>query len=201
MDRPRCSVFIATSLDGYIARSDGGIDWLDRVQLAGEDYGFAAFYASVDALIMGRATYDKALTFGDWPYRGKRTIVLTRRPATSRFGEELVAGTPAEIVDRLAGANRIYVDGGDVIRQFLAADLIDDLTISVVPVVLGGGIRLFAGGEGEHALSLEGSQSWSSGLVQLRYVRPGDRGADQVPRTAGSPRARRPSRSRRTRSS
>ena len=169
MRRPRCSVFIATSLDGYIARSDGGIDWLDRVQLPDEDYGFAAFYASIDALVMGRGTYDKALTFGDWPYAGKQTIVLTHRTATSRFGEELVAATPTEIVARLAGVARIYVDGGDVIRQFLAADLIDDLTISVVPIVLGGGLRLFPGGEGEHAVILESSQAWSSGLVQLRY--------------------------------
>lgn len=165
----RCSVFIATSLDGYIARVDGGIDWLDRVQLAGEDYGFQTFYDSVDALVMGRGTYDKALSFDRWPYAGKRVVVLTHRPASSLHGESFVDGSPADVVAQLGDATRVYVDGGVVIKQFLAANLIDDLTISVIPVVLGGGIRLFTGGEGEHALELETSRSWPTGLVQLRY--------------------------------
>ena len=165
---PRCSVFIATSVDGYIARQDGGIDWLDRVQVAGEDYGFGAFWVTVDALVIGRGTYDTACGFAEWPYAGKQVVVMTHRPGTSRHGERYAAGTPAEV---LAGtrATRVYVDGGNVIRQFVAAGLIDDVTISVVPVVLGAGIRLFAGGEGEHAWALAGTQSWPSGLVQLRY--------------------------------
>jgi dihydrofolate reductase len=162
-------VYIAASVDGYIARPDGGIDWLDRVQLAGEDYGFAAFYDTVDTLVMGRGTYDKALTFPAWPYAGKRVAVMTHRPARSRFGETFVSGTPAEVLAQLGDGARAYVDGGVVIRQFLAAHLIDDLTISVIPIILGAGIRLFPGGEGEHALTLESSQSWPSGLVQLRY--------------------------------
>lgn len=85
MERPRCSVFIATSADGYIARKTGAIDWLDRVQ--GPDYGYAAFFASVDTLVMGSATYDTMLGFGDWPYAGKRVIVLTHRPTTPRRDE------------------------------------------------------------------------------------------------------------------
>lgn len=168
---PRCSVFIATSLDGYIARADGGLDWLDMVQREGEDYGIQEFYASVDVLIMGRKTYETALGFPEWPYTGMRCIVLTHRPASSRHGEEFFSGEPARLLERLGreGVRHAYVDGGNVIQQFLAANLIDDLTISIIPTILGDGIRLFAGGESEHRLRLESSQSWESGLVQLRY--------------------------------
>lgn len=171
--RPRCSVFIATSADGYIARPNGAIDWLDRVQ--GPDYGYAAFFASVDTLVMGRATYDTMLGFGDWPYAGKRVIVLTHRPATPRRDEVFTSATPLELLAQLPDTRRIYVDGGAVIRQFLAANLIDDLTLSIVPTVLGDGLRLFAGGEGEHALALDSTQAWPTGLVQLRYRLPANR--------------------------
>jgi dihydrofolate reductase len=165
-------VFIATSLDGYIARPDGGIDWLERVELAGEDYGFADFFASVDALVMGRATYDVVSSFAEWPYADKRLYVLTNRPAEAVHGEVFVAGTPGEVLERVAadGAQHVYVDGGVVIRQFAAAGLIDRYTISIIPIMLGAGIRLFAGGEGEHGLVLERSHSWAaSGLVQVVY--------------------------------
>jgi dihydrofolate reductase len=161
---------MATSADGYIARKNGAIDWLDRVQ--GPDYGYAAFFASVDTLVMGRATYDTMLGFGDWPYAGKRVIVLTHRPATPRHDETFTSAKPLELLARLRDARRIYVDGGAVIRQFLAASLIDDLTLSIVPIVLGDGLRLFAGGEGEHALALDSTQAWPTGLVQLRYRLP-----------------------------
>ncbi|HEX2686577.1 MAG TPA: dihydrofolate reductase family protein [Kofleriaceae bacterium] len=167
MERPRCSVFIATSADGYIARRDGAIDWLERVQ--GPDYGYAAFLASVDTLVMGRATYDTVLGFGDWPFAGKRVIVMTHRPAAPRRDETFASATPIELLAQLGNAQRIYVDGGNVIRQFLSAHLIDDVTLSIVPIVLGDGVRLFVGGEGEHALALESSQAWPTGLVQLRY--------------------------------
>lgn len=169
--RPKCSVFIATSLDGYIARSDGNIDWLDSVQMTGEDYGFQAFFESVDALILGRNSYDTVLGFPDWPYAGKRCIILTHRPAISRHGEEFYQGDPVRLLDRLGeeGIRHAYVDGGNVIQQFLGGNLIDDLTLSIIPVILGDGIRLFATTETEHALTLESSRAWASGLVQLRY--------------------------------
>jgi dihydrofolate reductase len=161
------SVFIATSVDGYIARADGGIDWLSIVEQPGEDYGFAAFFATVDALVMGRGTYDVVTAFPTWPYGTKRVVVLTHRPAEPREGVEFFSGDIAAL--QLPG--RTYVDGGNVIQQFLAADRIDDMTISILPIILGGGIRLFAGGEGEHRWMLEGHQTWDTGLVQLRYRR------------------------------
>lgn len=163
----RYSVFIATSLDGYIARADGGIDWLSLVEKPGEDYGFAAFFSTVDTLVMGRGTYDVVRAFPEWPYGDKRVVVLTNRPVEPLHGETFFAGK----VTDLALEGRIYVDGGNVIRQFLAADRIHDMTISIIPIVLGSGIRLFPGGEGEHRLTLESHEAWDTGLVQLRYRR------------------------------
>ncbi|HEY5944950.1 MAG TPA: dihydrofolate reductase family protein [Kofleriaceae bacterium] len=174
---PRFSVFIAASLDGYIARANGAIDFLEIVHPVDESHGYAAFFASVDTIVVGRNTYDTVLGFDDWPYTGKRVIVLTRRPVELRHGAEAFTGPVTELVPRLAGATRVYVDGADVIRQFLAADLIDDVVLSIIPIVLGGGIRLFPGGEGEHRVDLESQQSWPSGMVQVRYrVRRGTTG-------------------------
>jgi dihydrofolate reductase len=175
MQRPRCSVFIATSLDGYIARPDGTFDFLSIVERPGEDYGFAEFFATVDALVIGRNTYETALGFPEWPYAGKRCIVLTHREAPSVHGEQFFAGEPAALVDQLglSGAQRLYVDGGAVIRQFLLEGLIDDLTLSVVPVLLGNGIPLFGPELPEQRLALQTSRAYDSGLVQLTYARPG----------------------------
>lgn len=170
-NHPRCSVFIAISLDGYIARPDGGIDWLSIVESPGEDYGFQEFFDSVDVVLLGRNSYDKVLGFPEWYYPNKRVIVLTHRPTESRHGEEFYSGDVETLVRQLGerGVRRVYVDGGIVIQQFLAAQLIDDLTISVIPILLGSGIPLFAAGAPEARLELESTQSWSSGLVQLRY--------------------------------
>jgi dihydrofolate reductase len=170
-------VYIATSLDGFIARKDGGLGWLELVAREGEDYGYAAFAASVDTMVVGRGTYDAVLGFPEWPWGGKRVIVLTRRPCPPRADETFFEGTPEALVARLAseGAKRVYVDGGVVIRQFLAAGLVDDLTISVIPIVLGDGIPLFGGGGAERRLELVGSRAFPSGLVQStwRVVRQG----------------------------
>lgn len=174
MQRPRCSVFIATSIDGYIARPDGTFDFLSIVERPGEDYGFAEFFATVDALVVGRNTYETALSFPEWPYAGKRCIVLTHRETESVHGEQFFAGEPAALVDQLAlsGAQRLYVDGGAVIRQFLLGNLIDDVTLSIVPVLLGSGIPLFGSELPEQRLKLESSKAFESGLVQLCYARP-----------------------------
>src|SRR5919201_1798219 len=167
--RPQFSVFIAISLDGYIARTNGAIDWLSIVHPVDEAHGYKAFMASVDAVVLGRGTYDTVLEFNDWPYPGKRVIVMTNRVAQARHGEEFFSGPVAELAARLRDAKRVYVDGGKVVSQFFAAGLIDDVTISVIPIILGNGIRLFSGGEGEHRLELKGQRSWPSGMVQMRY--------------------------------
>jgi dihydrofolate reductase len=169
--RTRCSVFIATSLDGFIARLDGGIDWLSIVERPGEDYGYRAFFDTIDAVVVGRSTWEVARGFSPWPYEGKRVVVFTRRALDAAHGEEAHAGTPDELVDRLSreGLQRAYVDGGAVIRQFLAAGLVDDLTISVVPIVLGGGLPLFDAIGRELRLDLVQSRAFESGLVRSEY--------------------------------
>jgi dihydrofolate reductase len=112
-----------------------------------------------------------ARRFDPWPYAGKRCVVLTSRAAEGAHGELFHAGDPAPLLQRLhrEGARRVYVDGGATIARFLAAGLLDDLTVSVIPVLLGGGIRLFQGGYAERGLELVGSQAFPSGLVQLEY--------------------------------
>jgi dihydrofolate reductase len=172
MARPHCAVFIATSLDGFIALPDGSVKWLDAVRLDGEDYGFDAFFASVDTLLMGRLTWETVLRLGEWPYAGKRVVVLTHRPAEGRHGESFRAGEPAALLAQLRaeGARRVYVDGGQVISQFLREGRVDELTVSIVPTLLGQGTRLFQGELPRRALRLASSHVYPSGLVQLRYV-------------------------------
>jgi dihydrofolate reductase len=176
MERPTCSVFVGVSIDGFIARPDGGLDWLRPFE--GTDHGFQSFFDSVDTLVVGRATYDVVMGFESWPYDGKRVVVLTHRPIEARHGESVLAGEPGAIVARLAaeGVRRCYIDGGAVVSQFLAAGLVDDLTITLVPVILGGGIRLFQGPMQERRLHLEGARTYPSGLVQVGYLaaRPGE---------------------------
>jgi dihydrofolate reductase len=173
----QCSMFIATSLDGLIARSDGRLDWLSLVERPGEDYGYGRFHASVDTIIVGRSTYGVALGFPSWPYQGKRCIVLTHANLDSSHGEEFHSGPVESLVQRLSlsGAKRAYVDGGAVIRQFLEAGLITDMTISVIPIVLGDGIPLFGKVGKDLPLKLVASRSFESGLVQLEYVPGGPR--------------------------
>jgi dihydrofolate reductase len=173
MERPRVSVYLALSLDGYIAREDGGLDWLERMQVPGEDYGYAEFYGGVDALVLGRRTYDAVLDFPDWPFDGKRVVVLTHRPLRPRHGERAHAGALEPLLRELAreGARRVYLDGGNAVRGALAEGLVDDLTLSWVPVVLGRGRPLFDRSLLSSEWQLAGSRAFSTGLVQCRYHR------------------------------
>src|SRR6267143_2607332 len=138
------SVFIGTSLDGFIARSNGDLDWLPEG--GGEPHGYNEFIASVDALVIGRKTFEKVLTFEAWPYGDKRVVVLSSRPldlsAVVGGVVEQMTGTPAEIVSQLAasGAHHLYVDGGITIQGFLRAGLIQRLIITRVPVLIGDGV-------------------------------------------------------------
>ncbi len=169
--RVRFTVFIATSLDGFIARQDGRIDWLDAFH--DEEHGYGAFFASIDTLVIGRGTYETVLGFPAWPYGDKRVIVCTSRPASPAHGEELWSGPVRALAERLdgEGAQRVYLDGGELIRGFLREGLVDELTVDVVPLILGAGRPLFGGDLPELPLSLLEAKSFPSGLVQLRYVR------------------------------
>lgn len=168
------SVFIATSLDGFIARPNGDLDWLPTG--GGEPHGYDEFIASVDALVIGRKTFEKVLTFGAWPYGDKRVVVLSSRSvdlSAARGGVvEQMAGSPTEIISRLAarGAHHIYVDGGITIQRFLQAGIIQRLIITRVPVLIGDGIPLFGTLQRDVRLRHVATQHYPSGLVQSEYA-------------------------------
>ena len=170
--KPFCSVNIATSLDGFIARPDGAIDWLAVAEREGEDYGFAEFFLSVDTMIIGRKTWQTVLGFPEWPYYGNRVVVMSSEAHAGTHGEIFHAGPPAVVIEalRLDGAKQVYIDGGTTIRSFLAAGIVDDLTVSVIPVLLGQGIPLFGEGVPLAPLELASSQSFESGVVQMKYA-------------------------------
>jgi dihydrofolate reductase len=164
----KASVFIAASLDGFIARPDGGLDWLPEDP---EPHGYDEFIATVDAIVMGRKTFEIVLGFGgDWPF-AKPVIVLSSKPSEIAAPEgavlEAMSGTPDEIVERLAdrGFNHLYIDGGVTIQRFLEAGLIQRLTITRIPVLLGSGIPLF--GDLSHDVRLEhiATKAYPSGIV------------------------------------
>ena len=164
-------VFLATSLDGFIARADDGLDWLAPFEQ--EEHGYRDFLATIDALVIGRRTHEVVLGFPAWPYAGKRVIVCTHRPASPAHGEELWSGSPRELAERLdrEGVRRVYLDGGALISSFLREGLVDELTLNLIPIVLGAGVPLFSGGLPEVPLRLLEARPFPSGLVQLRYVR------------------------------
>lgn len=184
--KPQCSVFIATSLDGYIARPDGSIDWLESASndSDGVDFGYKEFMESVDALIMGRNTFEKVLSFAEWPYGDKPVVVLSSslpaRPDSLPDTVTITSGAPQQIVERLMsqGMNSFYVDGGVTIQRFLNAGLIDEVTITLIPVLLGSGISLFGPLESDISLELVSSESFPCGFVQNKYRVPQKRLAE-----------------------
>jgi len=170
----KASIFIATSLDGFIARQDGALDWLPAD--GGEPHGYDEFIATVDALVIGRKTFETVLTFDTWPYGSKPVIVLSTRPAALRAPAgavcEVMSGTPHEIVARLSarGMKHLYVDGGVTIQGFLEAGLIQRLIITRIPVLLGNGIPLFGPLSRDVRLEHVATRSYPSGMVQSEYV-------------------------------
>jgi dihydrofolate reductase len=167
------SVFVGTSLDGFIARRNGDFDFLPAD--GGEPHGYNEFIASVDAIVIGRNTFEKVLTLRPWPYGDKRVIVLSSRPVdlSAAVGGvvEQMNGTPAEIVSRLAasGAHHLYIDGGITIQEFLRAGLIQRLIITRVPVLIGDGIPLFGALARDIRLRHVGTRQFPSGLVSSEY--------------------------------
>jgi dihydrofolate reductase len=165
-------VFIACSLDGFIAGEDGDLSWLpDGADV--EDHGYGAFFAETAAMLMGRGTYDTVVGFDRWPYGETPVFVATSRPVEPAASTvTVVAGSAAELLAaaRARVAGPIYLDGGSLIRSFLDAGLVDELIVTVVPTILGRGIPLFAGAARRHALRLVSATPYPSGLVQLRYT-------------------------------
>jgi len=171
----KASVFVGTSVDGFIARRNGGLDFLPPG--GGEPHGYDEFMATVDALAIGRNTFETVLTLDGWPYGDKRVVVLSSRPvdlsgAAARGGVvEQRGGSPEEVASRLAaeGVRHLYVDGGNTIQRFLRAGLIDRLVITRVPVLIGDGIPLFGSLPRDIRLRHVMTRHYPSGLVQSEY--------------------------------
>lgn len=169
----RTHVFMAMSLDGFIAGPNDELDWL--LQYEGVEDTFTPFFAQVGALLMGRRSYDVVSKFeGPWQYRNTPVLVATTRPLTpQRATVRAVNGNIESLVQRaqeVAGERDVYIDGGNIIRAALDAGLVDELTVTLIPIVLGAGISLFTGVTRQHELELLGSRPIGGGLVQLRYV-------------------------------
>lgn len=173
----KISVFIATSLDGYIAKPNDDLSFLKLVEKEGEDYGYAAFTSTIDTILLGRKTYDWVLRkIGSSHYdNGERNVYVITRTERPNVGKtKFYTGNLTELIDQLRSENgkNIYCDGGaEIINELLKNDLIDELIISVVPVLLGTGTRLFKEGRPEQQLEHIATKTFETGLVQLHYRR------------------------------
>jgi dihydrofolate reductase len=168
-------LYIATSLDGYIAKPGDDLTFLSMVEKEGEDYGYADFVNTTDAVIVGRKTYDKVLSMGfDFPHADKDAYVITRTARESIGNVKFYTGKPEVLVALLKSqkGKNIFVDGGaEIVNELLKADLIDEFYISVIPVLLGDGVRLFKDGRPELPLKLLSAKHFTKGLTQLHFKR------------------------------
>jgi dihydrofolate reductase len=169
----KASVFVGTSVDGFIARRNGDFDFLPEG--GGEPHGYDEFMASVDVLVIGRHTFEKVLSFEAWPYGDKRVVVLSSRAIGIKqiagATIEHMSGPPAEITDRLvaSGASHAYIDGGITVQRFLRAGLIQRLVVTRVPVLIGEGIPLFGSLPRDVHLNHLSTRTYAGGLVKSEY--------------------------------
>lgn len=168
-------LYVAMSLDGYLAKLDGDISFLSCVEQKGEDYGYSDFSKSVDTVIIGRKTYDHVIEMGyDYPHQDKEVYILSRSERQEKEFPKYFKGSLKGLVEELKArqGKNIYCDGGaEVINALLNEDLIDELIISIIPVMLGDGIQLFNRGRPENKLELINVKNFVKGLVQLHYKR------------------------------
>ncbi len=172
--RTQFLLYIATTLDGYIASADGGIDWLTSLDAVDEDTGYEVFYKTIDALVMGAATYEQVLTFGDWPYAHKLAYVLTRRNlSTDRNDVKIINTIEALLLDiQQQGFQRVWVvGGGQIAAEFMRRGLISDWILAIAPLILGDGISLY-----QHVplqkLQLINTRRLPASMVELHYQTP-----------------------------
>ena len=168
-------LYIAMSADGYIAKNDGDLTFLNVVEKENEDYGYQKFIETVDTVILGRKTYDKVLDMGfDFPHSDKESYIITRTPRPSIGNINFYTGNLKELATNLKNkeGKNIFVDGcAEIVNILMQDNLIDEFVISLIPVFLGSGIRLFNDDRPESSLKLINSQSFEKGLVQLHYIR------------------------------
>ncbi|MDD7792898.1 dihydrofolate reductase family protein [Clostridium sp. 'White wine YQ'] len=165
-------LYIAMSLDGYIATKEDDISWLSQVEVDGEDYGYAKFIDRIDTVIMGRKTYDKVCSFGiEFPHKDKKCYIISRKKKESN-GVEYYSGDIKKLIEELKNKDGkdIFVDGGaEVVNEILRENLFDEYIISIIPILLGDGKRLFQDGRPTKEVLYVGSKSYFSGLVQVHY--------------------------------
>lgn len=166
-------LYIATSLDGFIARKDGSVDWLSPYENGQEDYGYKDFLKKVEIVIMGNTTYKQVLTFGEFPYKGKDCYVLTRnKEKRIDANVTFVSKNAKDFISQLSDNKNIWLVGGaSIIDEFLKFDLIDEFIITIIPILLGEGIPLFKGRSNEKNLELIDVKTFDPGLMQLYYKR------------------------------
>jgi len=170
-------LYIAMSLDGYIATQDNGLEFLSLVEQKDQDYSYTDFVNTVDTVIVGRKSYDKVLSMGlEYPHTNKNLYIITRTPKPEVGSTKFYSGSLKELVLELKSkkGKSIYVDGGaEVANELLQDNLIDEFYISIVPVLLGNGISLFKSDRPDLKLKLVSSKTYNKGLVQLHYVKEG----------------------------
>jgi dihydrofolate reductase len=174
MSVARIRAFCATSLDGFLAGEGDDLSWLPESAPGEGDHGFAAFLAQMGAMLMGRRTYDVVVGFDlPWPYGDLPVLVATHRtldrPAATVRAVSGDIGSMVEEARTAAGGRDVYIDGGELLREALDAGLLDEVTVTLVPIVLGRGLPLFAGATGRHRLVLHSESAHPRGLVQLTY--------------------------------
>ena len=172
-------VFLAISVDGFVARKDHSLDWLNKQESTGDDHGYSALMDKVDGLIMGTGSYKTVLGFGEWPYP-KPVAVLSRSMNQSDIPDDLqdkvrvMSGSPADVMGQLEqeGWRNAYVDGARLVQSFIKAGLISEMALTVIPILIGDGFSLFGELDADIDLKLAGSESYPNGFVQLRYQFP-----------------------------
>ncbi len=179
MQRPHTQIYIATTVDGFIARNNGQMDWLAH-QADGHDYGWTAFRKTIDSLIVGRKTYEQVLSMNSvWPFRGLTTVVWSRTMSTADLPQavidcnvEVSSLAPPELLHELGnrGLKGTWVDGGKTLQQFLSTSMIDILTITRIPILIGEGMPLFGALPADVRLEHMQTNSYGSGVVQSTYA-------------------------------
>jgi dihydrofolate reductase len=170
----KTTYYVASSLDGYIAKEDGDVSWLEELNISMEDAGYDEFYSTVDALVMGRKTYEMIVSFGKWPYGDKPVWVCSSNSITPIEGSNLQAGNTPEEVYKAANEMNIkhlwLVGGGSLASSFLVNNLLTNISLSLMPIILGGGIKLFGDVPAPIKINKESEKTHKSGMVQLEYT-------------------------------
>jgi dihydrofolate reductase len=170
----KVTYYVASSLDGYIAKEDGDVSWLEELNISMEDAGYDEFYSTVDALVMGRKTYEMIVSFGQWPYGDKPVWVCSSNKITPIEGNNLQAGSTPEEAYKAANEMNIkhlwLVGGGSLASSFLENNLLTNISLSLMPIILGSGIKLFGGLPFPMKIKKEIHKPHESGMVQLEYT-------------------------------